>query len=86
LFFDQLDERNAIVQSVLAFDKVGKIGLLADLRSRLSRFWLDQSPKNLFLLLDSKCDDSSMLLGRLDDRNMMVESVILFVPVVNNYT
>ena len=39
MFFDQVDERNAMVQSILAFEKVEKVGL-ADFGSRLSRFQL----------------------------------------------
>jgi hypothetical protein len=45
MFFDQLDERNIIVKSVLAFDKVVQVSL-ADLENRLSRLWLS-SMKNL---------------------------------------
>ena len=36
MFFDQLDERNAIVKSVLAFEKVSQVGL-ADFKSWLNR-------------------------------------------------
>jgi hypothetical protein len=36
MFFDQLNERNTMVKSVLAFEKVGQVSL-ADLGSRLSR-------------------------------------------------
>jgi hypothetical protein len=36
MFFDQLDERNAMVKSILAFKKVGLVSL-ADLGSQLSQ-------------------------------------------------
>jgi hypothetical protein len=36
MFFDQLDERNVMVQSILTFEKLGQVGL-ADLGSRLSQ-------------------------------------------------
>ena len=35
MFFDQLDEANAMVQSILTFEKVDQVGL-ADLGGRLS--------------------------------------------------
>jgi hypothetical protein len=35
MFFDQLDERNAMVQAILGFGKLGHV-VLADLGSRLS--------------------------------------------------
>jgi hypothetical protein len=38
MFFNQLDERNAMVKSILAFEEVGQVSL-AD----LSRLWLDQA-------------------------------------------
>ena len=41
MFFDQLDERNAMVKSILTFEKVGQVGL-ADLA------WLDRASKKLF--------------------------------------
>jgi hypothetical protein len=50
MFFDQLDERNAMVMSILAFEEVGQV-VLADLGSQLSQLWLDQAPKKLFPLL-----------------------------------
>ena len=46
MFFDQLDERNAMMKITLAFEKVGKVGL-ADLGSRL---WLGQPLEKLFSL------------------------------------
>jgi hypothetical protein len=49
MFFDQLDESNAMVKSVLAFEKVGQV-VLADLENRLSRLWLVQHMKCRFPL------------------------------------
>ena len=72
---DQLDERNAMVKSILAFEEVGQVSL-ADLGSRLSRLWLVQHPENHFLRPSTKCDDPSIFSGRLDDRNMMVMSIM----------
>jgi hypothetical protein len=43
MFFDQLNERNAMVKSILAFEEVGQVSL-AD----LSRLWLDQALEKLF--------------------------------------
>ena len=64
-----------MVKSILAFEEVGQVSL-ADLGSRLSRLWLVQHPKSHFLCPSTKCDDPSMLLGRLGDRNMMVMSIM----------
>ena len=49
MFFNQLEERNAMMKITLAFEKVGKVGL-ADLGSRLSRLWLGQPLEKLFSL------------------------------------
>lgn len=76
MFFDQLDETNAMVQSIFAFDKIFEVSL-ADLGSRLSRLWLVQHLKSGFPRLNAKCDDPSMILGHLDDRNMMLMSIML---------
>jgi hypothetical protein len=75
MFFDQLDERDAMVQSILTFVKVDKTDL-ADLGSRLSRFHLNEPLENCFLRPGSKCDDPIVLSGHLDNRNMMEKSII----------
>ena len=75
MFFDQLDERNTAVKSILTFEKFGQVGF-ADLGSRLSRLWLVQHPENHFLRPSAKYDDPSIFSGRLDDRNMMVMSIM----------
>ena len=67
MFFDQLDERDAMVKSVLAFEEVGQVGL-ADLGSWLSRLWLVQHSKSHFLHPSTKCDDPRMFLGHLNDK------------------
>jgi hypothetical protein len=76
MFFNQLDERSVMVKCVLAFEQVGQVGL-ADLGSRLSRLWLVQHPKSRFPHPCAKCDDPGMLSGHLDDRNMMMMSIML---------
>jgi hypothetical protein len=76
MFFDQLDERNTIVKSVIAFEKGGQVSL-AHLENRLSRLWLVQHSKCRFPCPSTKCDDSSMLSSHLDDRNLMIISIIL---------
>jgi hypothetical protein len=65
-----------MVKSVLAFEKVGQVGL-ANLENRLSQLWLVQHPKYRFPCPSTKCDDLSMLSGHLDDRNLMIMSIIL---------
>jgi hypothetical protein len=76
MFFDQLDERNAAVKSILTFEKVGQVGL-ADLENRLSRLWLVQHPRCRFPHPCARCDDPTMLSSHLDDRNMMIMSIML---------
>ena len=63
-----------MVKFILAFEKVGQVG--CRLGSRLSRLWLVHHPKSHFLQPSAKCDDPSVLSGRLDDRNMMVISIM----------
>jgi hypothetical protein len=63
MFFDQLDERNAAVKSILIFEKVGQVGL-ADLENRLSRLWLVQHPRCRFPHPCARCDDPTMLSGQ----------------------
>jgi hypothetical protein len=70
MFFDQLDERNAMVMSVLAFDDFGQVGI-ADLG------WI-RPRKSRFLRPDYKCDDPSIFPGHLDGRNMIEESIMHF--------
>jgi hypothetical protein len=41
MFFDQLDKRNAMVKSIIAFYEVEKVSL-AVLESQLSGLWLGQ--------------------------------------------
>ena len=43
MFFDQLNERNAMVMSILAFEKVGQVGL-ADLAGPEKAFSFVRSP------------------------------------------
>jgi hypothetical protein len=76
MFFDQLNERNAMVKFVLAFEKIGQVSL-ADLENRLRRLWLVQHAKYRFPCSSTKCDDPSMLSGHLFDRNLMIMSIIL---------
>ena len=75
MFFDQLDERNAMVKSILAFEEVGQVSL-ADLRSRLSRLWLVQHPKSHFLRPSAKYVQHPKSHFRLDDRNMKVMPIM----------
>jgi hypothetical protein len=75
MFFNKLDERNTIVQCILTFEKIEKVGL-ANLGSDSSRASL---LKSHFLRWGFKCDDPSMLSCRFDDKNMMVKSIMYFV-------
>jgi hypothetical protein len=65
MFFDQLYERNAMVQSFFHLRKV---------KNRPCQSRLGQPPKNCFSSgQGSKWDDPNMLSDRLDDRNMMTD-------------
>ena len=77
MFFDQLDERNTMVQSNHAFEELAQIGL-AGLGTGLFCSRRVSSPEMSFLRPDSKCDDPNMFSDHLDDRNMMAESIICF--------
>jgi hypothetical protein len=59
-----------MMQSILAFDKVGQTGLA-------SSGWVNPS-KNCFIRPSSKWDDPNMFSDCLNDRNIMVESIIHF--------
>jgi len=66
-----------MVKSILAFEEVGQVGL-ADVGRQLSQFRLIQRRKSYFLRPSSKSDDPSMLSDHLDDRNMMMKSLMPF--------
>jgi hypothetical protein len=51
MLFDQIDKRNIMMQSILAFEKVGKVSL-ASFGSRLSRFRLGQPLEKFFSSLE----------------------------------
>ena len=69
MFFDQLDERNAMLKSILAFEEVGLVSL-ADLE------WLVQHLKSRFLCPSANYNHPSLFSGRLDDRNMLMKSIM----------
>ena len=77
MFFDQLDERNAMVQSNLAFEELALTGL-AGLGTGLASSSRISTLETLFLRAGCKWEDPNMSSHCLDDRNMMAESIIYF--------
>jgi hypothetical protein len=65
MFFDQLDERNAMMKSIIAFEEVGLVGLADSTKSR-------------FVRSSTKYGDPCMFSGHLDERNMMMKSIMHF--------
>ena len=75
--FDQLDERNAMVQSNLAFEQLVQTGL-SGLGTGLAGSSGSSTSETPFLRPGFKWDDPNMFADRLYNRNMMVESIIYF--------
>jgi hypothetical protein len=69
MFFNQLNKRNVMVQSNLAFEQL--VQTLAS-SSRAS------TSETSFLRLGFKWDDPNMFADRLYSRNNMAESIICF--------
>ena len=75
--FDQLDERNAMVQSNLAFEQLVQTGM-SGLGTGLASSSRSSTSETSFLHPGFKWDDPNMFADRLYNRNMIAESIICF--------
>ena len=80
-FFNQLHERNAIVQSILQFEKAAESTsrkLFFHTNSKRDPVSVESTSRKLVFLYGLQMRWSNMLLDLLDDRNMMVEFLLQF--------
>jgi hypothetical protein len=77
MFFDQLEERNAMVQSNLELEQLVQTGL-AGLGTGLTSSSRASTSEMSFLCPGFNWDYSNMFADRLYSRNMMAESIIWF--------
>ena len=73
MFFDQLDERNAMMWSNHAFEQ-----LVAGFGTGLASSSRASTSETSLLRPGFKWDDPNMFADRLGNRNMMAESIICF--------